>query len=426
MKPLVKKALVLFKKPTFLIFLSLFVIHLFFRFYELEHRAQFTWDQVDNAWNAKNIIINHEYPLVGMPVKQNTGFFIGPFYYYYVAFFYFLTDLDPIASPIIAGVTSIFTLFTLFFISKKLFNSSVALISTFIYTFSFYFIEMDRIQWPVNFIPAISLIIFYLLLRIINGEYKKIPILALVLGISFHIHFTSLFYFIFIFLCLPFFPRSKKTIYYYLISIPLLFVWIVPTIIYIFNGSQSHKTFFDYYIENSHGFHLRRVMQVIPIQFLEAELILKTQFLSALKYLVVPIFSALFYFKLGKKKSFKFLYLYAIWFVVPLILLSMFRGDLTPYYFSLLRFIVIISFSFIVFQLLSLKNRYLKILLAVLAIVFAYQNIVTFANFKIKSLYDYKNETYKNFMQSKGYEFTYGAPHTYLYYFYEYKYYGKK
>ena len=91
------------KHPGTLILGILFVFHVFFRFYGFEEKHGFSWDQVDNAWAAKNILVEHKFPLVGMVAKQNSGFYIGPMYYYYVAFFYLLTNLDPIASVFIAG-----------------------------------------------------------------------------------------------------------------------------------------------------------------------------------------------------------------------------------------------------------------------------------------------------------------------------------
>jgi len=95
----------------------------------MNNKFPFGWDQVDNAWAAKNLIVDHRIPLVGMVAKHNTGFFIGPVYYYLVAFFYWITNLNPIASQYIALTTSVFTFFVIFFITKKLFNFKVALVA---------------------------------------------------------------------------------------------------------------------------------------------------------------------------------------------------------------------------------------------------------------------------------------------------------
>jgi len=127
------------KSRYLIIFLIILAVHSFFRFYQLDSRSPFGWDQVDNAWAAKDIIVDHKLPLVGMQAKLNTGFFIGPLYYYLIAPFYFLTNLDPIASGIFAGLTSVFTLSVIFMIVKRIFNEKVSLIACFIYYLYYFF-----------------------------------------------------------------------------------------------------------------------------------------------------------------------------------------------------------------------------------------------------------------------------------------------
>src|SRR3990167_7783352 len=106
-------------------FLILFLIlSIFLRFYELSIRSHFGWDEVNNAWAAQNIIVNHEFPLLGFQAKMNSGIYIGH-YYYLISIVYFLTDLNPIASGIMVGITSIFTFFIIFYVSKKLLSINV-------------------------------------------------------------------------------------------------------------------------------------------------------------------------------------------------------------------------------------------------------------------------------------------------------------
>src|SRR3989344_3334081 len=106
----------IFKNKIFLLVFIIFLAHLFLRFYQIDTRSPFGYDQVDNAWAAMNIIVNHKFPLLGFQAKGNSGIYIGPIYYYFISIFYFVTNLNPIASGIAAGVTSIFTFLTLFYI----------------------------------------------------------------------------------------------------------------------------------------------------------------------------------------------------------------------------------------------------------------------------------------------------------------------
>src|SRR3989304_8414777 len=94
----------LVQKRAAIIILAIFLLFVFLRFFELEDRLQFTWDQIQNAWVMKDILDDEKWPLLGMPAKLNAGFSIGPAYYYLLLPFYKIFDLDPIASGVFAGV----------------------------------------------------------------------------------------------------------------------------------------------------------------------------------------------------------------------------------------------------------------------------------------------------------------------------------
>ncbi|HEX8964853.1 MAG TPA: glycosyltransferase family 39 protein, partial [Patescibacteria group bacterium] len=219
------------KKFGLILFFFLLVLHFSLRIYKIDIYNLFGWDQVDNAWASVNIIVHHKLPLLGMVAKGNSGIYIGPLYYYLISLFYFIFNLDPIASGIFAAVTSLLGFFSIYFVSKKLFPKPVAYIAVLINAVSFASIYFDRVQWPVDLIPGISLLIFYCLYKVITGNTKYIIWLAVLIGFSFHIHFTSIFYPIFVFLSLPFFSWNWRTIKYILISIPLFFIFLIPNII---------------------------------------------------------------------------------------------------------------------------------------------------------------------------------------------------
>ena len=181
------------KNKKLAVLLIIFIAHVFFRFYLLKERLNFNWDQVDNAWAARSIIVDHRFPLLGMVAKGNSGIYIGPLYYYLIAIVYWAFNLNPIASGVMAGLTSIFTFFVIFYVVKKLFSYNIALIAVGIHTVSYFLIVSDRSQWPVNLIAPISFLVFYALYNVLIGKAKYLLLLALAIGFSFHVHFTSVF-----------------------------------------------------------------------------------------------------------------------------------------------------------------------------------------------------------------------------------------
>lgn len=397
----------------------IFCIFLFFRFFQLEERAQFTWDQVDFAWNAKNIIIEHKYPLVGMVAKQNTGIFMGPAYYYLTAFFYWFFNLDPIASPIFAGVVSIVSFIAFFYVTKKIFGENVAFVATILYTFSNYFINADRIQWSVNFIPLVSFIIFYALYNILQNKPKYFLLFAAALGFSFHIHFTSIVY-VLIFLCIsPLIPRSRKNLLYALCSIPVLLVWFVPSFIAQMSAKNPGAiTMVAFFNSSFHGVHLRRLIQIAPDAFVEFNTFTLFRVIEYAKFLLVPVFVYFFFLKSPNKKKFLLLYLIGLWFLVPWLVLGTFRGELSQYYFALTRPIAIWVSAYLLGLLLFSKNYLAKSVAIIYLIIFAYVNVGEFAQVKMQGIAYHKKIVYQKVKRGEGNMFLYGAPDSYLHYYY--------
>lgn len=133
MNPLIKFCA---KYKVQIILFIILAAHIFLRFYLLLDRANFGWDQIDSAWAAKDIIANKHFLINGPVAKGNSGIYMGPLYYYLITIVYFFTNLDPIASPIFAGLMSILNLIIVYQVTKKIFGVNVALVACFINTFS--------------------------------------------------------------------------------------------------------------------------------------------------------------------------------------------------------------------------------------------------------------------------------------------------
>jgi len=402
-------------KKRIILFLILSA-HIFFRFYQLGSKSPFSWDQVDFAWKAKNIIVNHEWPLVGVQAKVNSGIHVGPIYYYLVAIAYFFTKLDPIASGIFAGITSIFTFFIFYWLIKKLFSTEIALIAIFIHTFSLYVIKLDRTQWSVNLMAPVSLIIFYSLYQVINGKVKYFFLLATALGFSFHLHFTSIFFPLIILLSLPLFPRNKKTLKYGLLSIPLFLIWLVPNFLAEIKsqnaGTQNLISYFKVYY---HGLHLRRVIQVAKDAFIEFEGIL---FGGVIKYFLLPVFVLIYYASRPSRRRFTFCYLAGLWFLVPWLIFSVYSGEISNYYFSLTRPMVLIVLAYLAWRLFRLKSWLIRMAMITFVIFYCFVNTRDFLNSKYQALDYYSALVKREIRRGRVIEFGEGTAKSYLYYFY--------
>jgi len=407
-----------FKKYyLWIIFFLILVLHIFLRFYQLEAKSPFGWDQVNTAWAAKDIIVDHRVFLSGPdPKGGSTGLYIGPAYYYLAALFYFLTNLDPIASGLFAGTVSVITSLTLFYIVKKMFSFITAFIAIFIYSISS--IGFDRTQWGVNLIPLVSILVFYALYRIIiTKDERFLMLLAFSLGLAFQVHFTTIVFVpVIALLTIPFFPRTKKMIKYFLLSLPIFFIWLLPAI-WTFLSNSNH------YLSNSvtfsntynHGFHLRRFLQLANDAFIEFP---SFQSLKFVRFIFLPAFFLIYYLKNHKRSSIIFFYLISLWILVPWIVLSLYSGEITNYYFSLSMPIALIILSYIITSLIELKKLFINFVIFIFGIYFSFVNISAFFKTNFPGLSGSRIHVKSMIKNGKMVPFVRGDPASYLYYIY--------
>lgn len=402
----------------FLFFAVLLAAQIFMRFSFPETKSGFGWDQTDNAWAAKSIIVDHKFPLVGMQAKGNTGFYIGPYYYYLITPFYLATNLDPAASVIIAGLTSLLTFFLIFFLIKDIFNEKVAVLALFIHVCSIYIINLDRVQWPVDFIVPISLLIFYSLFKILNGNYKYLLLLTGAFGFSLHIHFTSIFYIVLIFLALPFFPRKKEAVKYILYSIPILVFFMFP--ILISTLSQGNSKAFSYVGSTFLGVHLTRILQVAKDGFIEFEEIVNLK-IGVFKYVGFILFPLYLFILLRKKskKDFSIFYLSFLWIIIPWLAFSTYNGEITNYYFLITRPAVLMALAYLLYRIWNTKKIYSYFFVGLIIAIYSYSNLIQFLDINIQGLAFKRADVLGKIKKGEVINFTQGDPNSYLYYIYK-------
>jgi hypothetical protein len=405
-----------------ILIISLFFVFIFLRFSDLSGRMQFTWDQVQNAWVMKDMLVDGRMPLEGMTAKLNSGIRIGPAYYYLLAPFYWAFDMDPLAAGVFAGFVAAATFICFSFILTQLFSFPVAFVGMLIYTFSSHIISHDRIPWPVIFLPLVSMLTLYYLMRLIAGHASYLPYLAVVLGASLHVHFTAIFLFAYVVLCLPFFVRVKHIGKYILWSIPLFCVWLIPMIIASSQGAHTPATFMSYAKEYSHGLHAIRVLQLVPDAVIEFGSVLRLGTLSWLKFFVIPVF-AIVYLTLNRTMlARKFMYLFCIWFAVPLLVFALYKGEISDYYFAVTRPVVVLMYAYIVVQLFSRGNILVRTIVLILGAWLIFINLRAFVTTRFSNLPHMRDEVLRVVRTGGNIGFTEGDPKSYLYFLYkEYK-----
>jgi hypothetical protein len=134
-------------KITFGILLCLFGISLFLRLYKSSDGLIFGYDQARDFFRARAIAQNHDLKLIG-PETDIPGVHHGVGYYYFLALPLILSGSPVNAIRFLALIHSL-GIFLIYFAAKYIFQKkSTALISTFLFTFSFEMIQYGR--WLSN------------------------------------------------------------------------------------------------------------------------------------------------------------------------------------------------------------------------------------------------------------------------------------
>src|SRR4030043_80299 len=214
------------KKFSFLIpLLFVFLIFSFFRFYHLNERVIFDWDQERDAFIIKQILTENKLTLIGPRVLGPEGFFLGPYFTYLLTPFYFITSLHPQAIVLFIVLYNL-TFFTLaYWLLQKLFNRQTALIFLLIWSLHPSLIEIDQIAWNPILVPLMIIFSWFFL-----AKYFKKPslfsglIIGLIIGMGINFHFQLIYLIPFSLVFLINKKLNFKRIMTFLIGIGLTFL----------------------------------------------------------------------------------------------------------------------------------------------------------------------------------------------------------
>src|SRR5690242_16861095 len=131
----------------------------FLRLYRIADYMTFLGDEGRDAIVAKDIIMG-KFTLLG-PRASAGDFFLGPFYYYLMAPFLWLSHLDPVGPAIMVALFGIATVFLVYFVGRKFFGNKAALFASALYTVSPLVIAYSRSSWNPNPMPFFSLLMLY-------------------------------------------------------------------------------------------------------------------------------------------------------------------------------------------------------------------------------------------------------------------------
>lgn len=176
----------------YLIFLIILMLAAILRLYRISDYMGFLGDEGRDALIVKRMIVDHKFTLLG-PITSVGLMHLGPMYYYFMAPFLLLTNLDPVGPAVMVALFSVATVLLIWKIGKEFFNIHVAAIAALLYATSPLVLVYSHSSWNPNILPFWSLLLIYSLIRVIaRQEYNWLFVTGLALGIALQLHYVAL------------------------------------------------------------------------------------------------------------------------------------------------------------------------------------------------------------------------------------------
>lgn len=363
---------------------------LFLRFFKLKDRLSFDWDQENFAWLAKELISDGKFTLLGAPTSVG-GIHLGPFYTYLSDLAYFIFRQDPLGGGVLAALTGVATIISIYLVGRELFGSQVAKVSALIYTFSFSLIVWDLVAWnPSPFHLYVLWTIWALVKTIKNQKYTLMLFPLLGLGLHLHIASLVLFPLVLVYLLTRKVRISRKI---FLFSLFLFLISISPLIIFdIRHGFFNVKQFINFLLFQGSSFSAQGIQAgsiggLVWNQFFSYISSILPEEVRSLILLLLWFSVPLVWFKARKKQRISLTIIYLL-IVLTFIFYSIYPGHVTEYYLMILTPFSIFLVSLFLVQVFN-SNKYSKIAVVLLMPLFIFLNLANWFPYdKVLSLAD--------------------------------------
>lgn len=181
------------KYKTVIILTIILLLAAFFRLYKISDYMTFLGDEGRDVLVAKGILEGH-FTLLG-PRASAGDFYLGPIYYYMMAPFLWLFQLDPVGPAVMVALLSVVTTWLVYFVGKKFFDTKTGIYAAALYAVSPLVIAYAHSSWNPNVVPFFSLLLIYITyLAVAKPKQKKYFVFAgFILGIALQLHYLTLF-----------------------------------------------------------------------------------------------------------------------------------------------------------------------------------------------------------------------------------------
>lgn len=178
-------------KPLHIAIIGILFVAALLRFYNLKDSLMFQGDQGRDALVVSEIFKNHDPVFIG-PVTSIGNMYLGPFYYYFMLPFLWISYPSPMGPVYAVAFAGFLTVGLFFLIVRKLFDQKTALIGTFFLAFSAGAVNLSRFSWNPNLAPLLGLLMFYYTYLAWRKNTRYWIVVACAFALLIQLHYVTL------------------------------------------------------------------------------------------------------------------------------------------------------------------------------------------------------------------------------------------
>lgn len=179
----------LLKRSSIILSLIL-VFSLFLNLYRINSEMMFIGDMGRDLLVARDMVINGNIPLVGIP-SSVVWLHQGPLSIYIIGLALIMGKFNPVAPAIAYALLGALATFFIYKLGKLYFNRKVGLISSLFFATSPLILVNERMPYHTAPIPFFSILFFYILFKILSGSVRLLPVLLLLLGLLLQLELSN-------------------------------------------------------------------------------------------------------------------------------------------------------------------------------------------------------------------------------------------
>lgn len=316
------------------IYLLLIIIGaILFRFYKIGKSFPFDYDQAIPANAAYDLINNGKLSLIGQELSF-PGFYLGPLHNWIQFIPYYSCNLSPACVPYFYMLISTGIIILLFYVLRKIFNDTIALIVTFFYSFSFTAVSFERGVNSNYFLFFSQIVLLYSIHKYMQGQNKFLILGGFVAGLA-TVNFNPIFIFSSILFFLAAFFIKKRNYSYLFIATAAFLVNYLPLLIFnVRHNNILARNLNDFVNTNTGSGNLFERLNFLTF---DAAIPFSTNYLfhntsMPLVIIIVLLFLTSAYFTFTSKR--KIYYFLVAWPIITVIGFTQYRGHVPDYYFQ--------------------------------------------------------------------------------------------